>query len=368
MMSVAALGVVTVTWALVGYSLAFDEGNGFIGGFDNAFLRASGSRRAPGTHDPAPALHGLPGDLLHHHRGADLGRGRRAHALRRRSSSSSSLWACSSTRRSRTGSGAAAGCRRTARSTSPAASRSRWPRASRRSRPRSSSARARTTAARRCCRTTASTCCSAPGCCGSAGSASTAAAASRPGSERARVHEHAARARRTLSSGSCSTCCAAARSTAIGAATAIVVGCVGDHARRRATSARCGRWRSARSARSRATRSSCGGRGRGSTRRSTCSPRTGSAGFIGILFIGLFAAEVLERRLATALLFGDARQLGGPGAGGARRPAYAFAATFVLLRLIGLVMPLRATERRRARDRRRRSTARRPTCRATARS
>ncbi len=33
MMSVGAIGVVTVTWALVGYSLAFSSGNGFIGGF-----------------------------------------------------------------------------------------------------------------------------------------------------------------------------------------------------------------------------------------------------------------------------------------------------------------------------------------------
>jgi Amt family ammonium transporter len=39
MMCVAALGTVTVAWALVGYSLAFDEGNGFIGGLDHAFLR-----------------------------------------------------------------------------------------------------------------------------------------------------------------------------------------------------------------------------------------------------------------------------------------------------------------------------------------
>jgi Amt family ammonium transporter len=38
MMSVGALGVVTVTWALVGYSLAFDRGNGFIGGLHFAFL------------------------------------------------------------------------------------------------------------------------------------------------------------------------------------------------------------------------------------------------------------------------------------------------------------------------------------------
>ena len=39
MMCIAALAVATVTWALVGYSLAFDEGNGIIGGLDHAFLR-----------------------------------------------------------------------------------------------------------------------------------------------------------------------------------------------------------------------------------------------------------------------------------------------------------------------------------------
>src|SRR3954471_9177149 len=38
MMSVAALAVATVAWALIGYSLAFSEGNGFIGGLDFAFL------------------------------------------------------------------------------------------------------------------------------------------------------------------------------------------------------------------------------------------------------------------------------------------------------------------------------------------
>jgi Amt family ammonium transporter len=38
MMSIGALGVVTVAWALVGYSLAFDRGNGFIGGLKFAVL------------------------------------------------------------------------------------------------------------------------------------------------------------------------------------------------------------------------------------------------------------------------------------------------------------------------------------------
>src|SRR4051794_15410980 len=52
MMSVAALGVVTVTWVVVAYSLAFDSGNGFVGGFHHAFLHdvgfaASGGRTIP---------------------------------------------------------------------------------------------------------------------------------------------------------------------------------------------------------------------------------------------------------------------------------------------------------------------------------
>ena len=38
MMCVAALAVATVTWAVIGYSLAFSEGNGFIGGLDYVAL------------------------------------------------------------------------------------------------------------------------------------------------------------------------------------------------------------------------------------------------------------------------------------------------------------------------------------------
>ena len=130
MMCVAALAVATITWALIGYSFAFAPGNGFIGGFGHAFLATSASRRA---------------------------RGRRSRTCcsspsRRRSASSPPRWSrarwssgcasgrswssrrcgrCSSTACSRTGRSAAAGCRRRGRWTSPAASRSRWARDSR---------------------------------------------------------------------------------------------------------------------------------------------------------------------------------------------------------------------------------------------
>ena len=42
MMCIAALGVVTISWALVGYSLAFGDGSGFIGNFDYALLKDVG--------------------------------------------------------------------------------------------------------------------------------------------------------------------------------------------------------------------------------------------------------------------------------------------------------------------------------------
>jgi ammonium transporter, Amt family len=42
MQSFAMMGLVTVLWATVGYSLAFGHGNGFIGNFDHAFLRGVG--------------------------------------------------------------------------------------------------------------------------------------------------------------------------------------------------------------------------------------------------------------------------------------------------------------------------------------
>jgi ammonium transporter, Amt family len=42
MQSFAMMAAITVLWAIVGYSLAFGAGNGFIGGFHNAFLRGVG--------------------------------------------------------------------------------------------------------------------------------------------------------------------------------------------------------------------------------------------------------------------------------------------------------------------------------------
>jgi Amt family ammonium transporter len=52
MMCVSALAVATVMWALVGYSLAFDDGNGFVGGLGHAFLQGVTFEPRDGTTIP----------------------------------------------------------------------------------------------------------------------------------------------------------------------------------------------------------------------------------------------------------------------------------------------------------------------------
>ena len=81
MMSFVSLGAVGVLWALLGYSLAFAPG----GALDRRAGPCASSWREPRGqgHDPARAVHVLPGDLRDHHRRVDLRRHRRAHALQR---------------------------------------------------------------------------------------------------------------------------------------------------------------------------------------------------------------------------------------------------------------------------------------------
>jgi len=69
----------------------------------------------------------------------------------------------------------------------------------------------------------------------------------------------------------------------------------------------------------------------------------GIAGFTGILFIGFFA-QTSWNDVADGLFYGDAGQLGSQAVAALAAPVYAFVATFVILRVIGLVMPLRATD------------------------
>jgi len=53
MQSFAMMGIVTVLWAIVGYSLAFGHGNWFVGGFEHLFLKGVGL--TPNT-DYAPTI------------------------------------------------------------------------------------------------------------------------------------------------------------------------------------------------------------------------------------------------------------------------------------------------------------------------
>jgi Amt family ammonium transporter len=69
----------------------------------------------------------------------------------------------------------------------------------------------------------------------------------------------------------------------------------------------------------------------------------GIAGLTGILFLGL-VAQVGWNGIADGLFYGDAGQFWSQALAAVVTPAYAFIATFVLLKLVGAVMPLRASE------------------------
>ncbi len=70
----------------------------------------------------------------------------------------------------------------------------------------------------------------------------------------------------------------------------------------------------------------------------------GTAGLTGILFLG-FVAQLSWNGVSNGLLYGNSKQLAWQAIAGLAGPAYAFVATFVLLRLLGLFTPLRVTER-----------------------
>jgi Amt family ammonium transporter len=69
----------------------------------------------------------------------------------------------------------------------------------------------------------------------------------------------------------------------------------------------------------------------------------GIAGFTGILAIGL-VAQLAWNGVGDGLFYGNAAQLGDQALAAVATPAYAFGMTFLLLKLIGLVFPLRSTE------------------------
>jgi Amt family ammonium transporter len=82
--------LIVVLWCVYGYSLAFTEGNAFIGGFDRLFLKgifdpATGSSRwrhlQQGRGHPRDRVRRLPGHVRRHHLLPDRRRLRRAHQV-----------------------------------------------------------------------------------------------------------------------------------------------------------------------------------------------------------------------------------------------------------------------------------------------
>jgi Amt family ammonium transporter len=70
----------------------------------------------------------------------------------------------------------------------------------------------------------------------------------------------------------------------------------------------------------------------------------GISGIVGLLFLGFFA-QLSWNGLSDGLLFGDAGQLWDQAQAVLTAPVYAFVGTYVLLRLIGAAWPLRVGER-----------------------
>ena len=68
MQSFALMAVITIVWAVVGYSLCFAPGNHFIGGLSYAFLHGSQPfQHQLRRHNPAANLHGLSINVRDHH-------------------------------------------------------------------------------------------------------------------------------------------------------------------------------------------------------------------------------------------------------------------------------------------------------------
>jgi Amt family ammonium transporter len=70
----------------------------------------------------------------------------------------------------------------------------------------------------------------------------------------------------------------------------------------------------------------------------------GLAGFLGILAIG-FVAQASWNGVSDGLIYGNAAQLGDQALAALVAPTYAFVATFILLKVLGWLMPLRSSER-----------------------
>src|SRR5262249_20940978 len=68
----------------------------------------------------------------------------------------------------------------------------------------------------------------------------------------------------------------------------------------------------------------------------------GTAGFFGILFLGVFA-QISWNHVSNGAAYGNWHQLGWQAIAAAAAPVYAFGATYVLLRAMAYFTPLRDT-------------------------
>lgn len=73
----------------------------------------------------------------------------------------------------------------------------------------------------------------------------------------------------------------------------------------------------------------------------------GTAGLVGIVFIGFFAQETWNG-VSDGIIYGNAAQLWDQVLAALVAPAYAFVATFVLLKVMGALWPLRGSDREEA--------------------
>ena len=133
------------------------------------------------------------------------------------------------------------------------------------------------------------------------------------------------------------------QATAIGAATAIIVGCVRHHARGWLHQPDVGDGARRRRRAAELLPSSSGARARASTRRSTCSPLTAwpaSRASCSSASSPRSRGTASRTVCSTATRVSSSTRCSPPSP----RPAYAFVVTYGLLKLIGLFSPLRATE------------------------
>ena len=71
----------------------------------------------------------------------------------------------------------------------------------------------------------------------------------------------------------------------------------------------------------------------------------GVAGIVGAMLTGVFASKFVNQSIAGGVVDGNWGQLGTQALGVVTTLAFVGAGSFVLLKLIGLIMPLRVTER-----------------------